>query len=893
MIGMLLRFGLGLLVAGLAHAQIANLAIEDYTLPNGMEVLLHVDRKAPLVHLNFRYRVGAKHEKAGHTGLAHLVEHLLFQVPEEPGDFAVLAERLGAAGVNGSAAYDYTEFYATVPTSRLERMLWRESNLFTQFEANLTQENLDRQRAVVINEKRQRTENVAYGRVDELMHQNVFPSGHPYQHETGGAYADLRATTLDDVRAFYDEHYTPDQMTLAIVGDFDPAQAKQWVAKYFGSMAPGSGLASPVRWTPRLDAPRVVDLEDRVRVPRVYFYWPAPPMAHRDEAALEFACFLLTDESGPRHLQPALTEKLSLGVSTEQTEYLDASLFSVSVSLAPGASRAAVEEKIASQMARLAREGPSAAEMERTRNNLEFARAGELETLAGLANALQRVRHFYGGIDRWGEWAARYTAVTADDVRSAVGRWLTTPNHLAIDVRPHTALRDATPEPDREKAPPIQPEKAYRAPELQSAKLPNGVEVLVMERHEALKIAVQLQLRVGSLHNPSGKQGLAALTAATAGKGTTNRKEDDINREKANLAMELFGSADLNTQAAGFEAPRKNLEPAFRLFADVVLNANYPDWAVEAQKKDWLDELEKPQASEIGDFARPVLEAAFGTGHPLGATGLGSRADLRSLTPQDVRDFHARYWRPDISALVFAGDITLKEAVALATESLGNWSGTAGRASAMPPPQPKQGRAFLVDRKGATQTMVVLVAPGIPRDSPDYPALLLANQLLGGISASRLNQNIRQEKGIAYYAASQLWHYPGLGLWVAWSQVQTDRTAVAMSEFQKELRGLAGEKPITPLELEEAKSNIIRGLPAVFETVRSAAGEIAQTWAVGLPVTDFRTLPERIAATSLAEVTAAARKYATGRTFFVLLGDREKIEGQVRELGLGQVQVVE
>src|SRR5258708_30576041 len=151
-----------------------------------MDVNLHEYSKAPLVHLNFRYRVGAKHEKAGHTGLSHHVEHLLFQVRAEPGDFAVIAERMGAAGVGGNAEHDDTDFYETVPTSRLERMLWLESNLFAQFQANLTQENLDRQREVVINEKRQRTENVAYGRVNELAHQNAFPPGHPYQHEVGG-----------------------------------------------------------------------------------------------------------------------------------------------------------------------------------------------------------------------------------------------------------------------------------------------------------------------------------------------------------------------------------------------------------------------------------------------------------------------------------------------------------------------------------------------------------------------------------------------------------------------------------------------------------------------------------------------------------------------------------
>src|SRR5437867_536115 len=176
---MLRRFVIALLMAGFAHAQIANLAIEHYTLPNGMEVIQHVDRKAPLVHLNFRFRVGSKHEKPGHTGLAHLFEHLLYQGRDPSSDFGVVAERIGATGLGGSAGFDYTEFYETVPASRLERMLWLMSNQFAQVEEHLTQENLDRQRAVVINEVRQKRENAPYGRLNGLMHESVFPPGHP------------------------------------------------------------------------------------------------------------------------------------------------------------------------------------------------------------------------------------------------------------------------------------------------------------------------------------------------------------------------------------------------------------------------------------------------------------------------------------------------------------------------------------------------------------------------------------------------------------------------------------------------------------------------------------------------------------------------------------------
>ena len=308
---MLRRLALAVLLASAAHGQIAELAIEHVTLANGMELLFHIDHKAPIVHLNFRFRVGSKHEKPGQYGLAHLFEHLIYQ-GRDGIPISTAAEQMGATTQSGTTEADFTEFYETVPASRLERMLWMESNHFALFLQNLTQENLDRQREVVINEKREKVENEAYHRVNPLWYEHAFPPGHPYHHDVGGEFSDLRSITLDDVRAFYAEHYTPDQLTLAIVGDFEPAQAKEWVAKYFGSMAPGDGLVTPPRSAPPLAAPKYVRIDERVRSERVHFAWIGPPMAHRDDAALEFAALMLTDDYGPRHLHRVLGDDLSL-----------------------------------------------------------------------------------------------------------------------------------------------------------------------------------------------------------------------------------------------------------------------------------------------------------------------------------------------------------------------------------------------------------------------------------------------------------------------------------------------------------------------------------------------------------------------------------------------------
>jgi zinc protease len=240
-----------------------------------------------------------------------------------------------------------------------------------------------------------------------------------------------------------------------------------------------------------------------------------------------------------------------------------------------------------------------------------------------------------------------------------------------------------------------------------------------------------------------------------------------------------------------------------------------------------------------------------------------------------------------VASLFFAGDITLHDAVGLARKHFGDWTGTAPWPPVLPPPNPMPGRIFLVDRKGSTQTMVVQVLPGIRRDSPEFPMLMIADRIWD----QRLNQNIRQDKGIAYGAWSGIEQLcMELGLWAAKSPVQIDRTREAMVEFMKELRGLAGERPITAQEFETQRQKMILGYPSQFEKNMPVAQNLSRDWGWGMPISEMQTLPRRLAAVSLEQVNAFVRKYAQAdRAVFVLLGDGEKIEPGLRDLGLGDV----
>jgi zinc protease len=879
---MLRRCALALLLPVLGHAQLSDLAIEHYTLPNGLELLLHPDRKAPIVHVNIRIRAGSKHEPPGQFGIAHLTEHLFYQ-DRDGIPFSTGIERLGATNGCGDLNEDFTEYCESVPASRLERLLWLESNRFAQFlPRNLTQKNLDSQREVVINERREKVENSAYNRFQPVLHDQIFPPEHPYHHDAGGEYSQYRAITLDDVRAFYSAHYTPNQISIAVVGDFEPAEVKAWAAKYFGTFAPADVLAFPPRSASPLAAPKFVQLAERVREERVYFAWVGPPAASRDAAALEFAAFLFGDDYSPYTLNKAVGDSLSQGVSVGSDQFEDASLFYPYVTVARGASTAAIEEKIVAGLTRLGREGPTAVEIARARDHLESGRLDDLETISGMASAIQQVHQFYGGIDHWREWVARFSSITADDVRAAVNRWLVAPAHLTIDIRPITAVRPDTPEPDRATPPPFQPEKPYRVPEIQSAKLPNGLQIFLLERHDLPKVAVHLQFRIGTMQGSAEKPAVAALAASTVGEDNKTADGVDIKRALSDLNAGTVGSFNINAQQWDLSILRNNLDAALRIVADAYLHPVYPEWAIENRKKEWVKEIENP-GEGIDDYSRELYSAAFGPNHPLGR-GLGTADSIRSLTAADARAFHDRYWKPDIAALVFAGDITLKEAVALATETFGSWTGSAPPTGPMPPPAPQHGRIVFVDRKGTTQTMIVQVLPGVSRTDPDYPVLFLADIVYGRMSSSRIWENIRQQHGIAYYAHSTLDTFPGAGLWTIFSPVQQDSTALALREFDKELAAFGRTKPITLDELDQARTMMIRSLPDDFETLGSAAGSIGWTWALGLPVSDLQTFRARLSSVTVEDVNAIARKYARPeQAFFLLVGDRGKIEPQLRD----------
>jgi zinc protease len=883
---------------------VPKLSFEKYMLPNGLQVILHQDRKLPVVHVNLWFHVGSKNERVGRSGFAHLFEHMMFEGSTNAnGKYLSFVEKAGAnlfeGGVNGTTSWDRTNYFETVPSGSLEYILWLESDRLATLADALTKEKLDNQRDVVKNERRQGLENQPYGRWIKLLYENLYPYRHPYSNDVIGSHEDLTAASADDVREFFKTYYTPNNLSLVVAGDFDPAEAKRLVEKYFGGIAAGPALDRPPKDMPKLDSEKIVEVKDRVPQERTYFAWHTPAFFDAGDADLDLVSTILTDGLSARLNKVLVYDKqLCSDVASFQWSLENVGHFVIWATARPGASLPQVEQIVTDEIARLAKEGPTLAELNRAKTKWEFGFVTGLERIGGFggkADFLNQYNTYLGDPDKFAADVARHRDASVESVRDAVAKWLNTRNRLLVRFHPETSVRESQVALDRSKQPALGADRAFQVPEVQSARLENGLQLFVVQRKELPKVAVTLATKTGSVDDPQSKEGLADLLIETIKRGTKTKNALEIEDAFGDLGTAVGGFAGHERSSLGFEVLKRNLAPALTIFSDVALNPSFPADEVDREKKKRLDALAQDANEPNAISARVSSMLAFGPDHPYGRPERGLPSTVQRISREDFISFHNTYWKPASSALVIVGDISLDEATALARQNFGTWSGNRPAVASIPAPHPVgPGRIYLVDKQDAAQTVIAQILPGPQRKTEDYYALRLADAVWGGGFGTRLNLNLREDKGYSYGVFSFPAFYSKAGMWQAGGGVQTDKTKESVVEFVKELKFLAGEKPITEKELADAKHNRIRGYAQQFESLGRIADQIAEVWAEDLPMTDMQRETVELERATLASVNAAAQKYAvpSGVTL-LLVGDLSKIEAGLRSLNLGEYVILD
>ena len=448
--------------------------------------------------------------------------------------------------------------------------------------------------------------------------------------------------------------------------------------------------------------------------------------------------------------------------------------------------------------------------------------------------------------------------------------------------------------PDRSALPVPGPTPRLQLPAVQKHTLGNGLRVWIIERHTVPTAQVALVVRSGSAADPSGKYGLASLTAAMLTEGAGGRGSLDIADELDFLGADLGASSSFDATLVGLSVPVARLAPALAVMADVVIRPDFPQSELDRLREQRLTGLRtaKDNPPAIASFAFPL--AVYGRGHRYGTTVGGTSETIKSLTRDDLRQFHDTHFRPDQAALVVTGDVTPATVLPLLETALGGWRAPAGASPTVtvPVPAPVKARTVtIVDKPGAAQSVIQIGGVGVPRNTPDYFALEVLNTVLGGSFTSRLNQNLREEHGYAYGASSAFDMRRQAGPFVVDAAVQADKTAEAVTEFMKELNAI--RTPIPADELAKAKNYVALSFPGQFETSSDLAGAYAALIVHDLPDDYYATYVDRVLAVTAADTERAARKYIQPeRLAVVIVGDRQAIEPKVKALALGPVQAL-
>ncbi len=898
-------------VADLVRA--VDIPYESFTLDNGLRVIVHTDRKAPIVAVSVWYHVGSKDEPAGKTGFAHLFEHLMFYGSENNDEvFFKRLDAVGATSLNGTTWFDRTNYFQNVPTPALDLALFLESDRMGYLLGAVTPAKLDAQRAVVQNEKRQ-GDNAPLGLTQYAVLKALFPEGHPYAHSTIGSMADLDAASMEDVRGWFRANYGPNNAVLVLAGDIDAATAREKVQRYFGAIPKGSAVTRFDAPVPRWTETRRLTMQDRIPTPQLERHWALPGQLDPQSVLVDVALTILAGGDSSRLYNALVRDaKLAVSVSGGVQAFEKVGMGEIGVTLAPGADPAAVEAAIDKVMAEFLRDGPTEDEVTRVATRAVGGTIRGLEAVGGFggkAVTLAEGALYAGDPDNFKRELAAYAGATPQAVAAAAREWLAQGDFrltvmpgarpLAEESAPRAAAKaeatagsgPAVTKVARMPMPAVEGLPELAAPVVERAVLGNGMKVALSRREAVPVVRLQMSFGGGLASDVADAPGTAGLAMAMIDEGAAGRTGPEIAEARERLGASWGGGLGTDTLSLSLDALKPNLAASLAVFADVVQRPDFGAAELERVRGQVLSGIDNEMA-DPGGMARRVLPALiYGAGNPYGRVSSGSIEGVKSVSRQGLADWHARWIRPDNGEIFVVGDIGMAELMPMLEASFGRWQPEAGVArGVVAAPGMRSalgGQILLIDRPNSPQSYIRggVLLPREGRD--DAVALTAANDILGGMTSSRLNTNIRETKGWAYGVRSLTSDAAGQLSWQVIAPVQADRTGDALAAMIADAQALSsGEKPVTAAERAEAVDSTIRSLPGSFESGRALLGAMARNALLGRPDDYHARLGGRLQALGEADVQDAATLLSTKNFSWVVVGDAKTVLPQLKKLGL-------
>ncbi|QSR20166.1 pitrilysin family protein [Novosphingobium sp. KA1] len=893
------------------HDLIAPLDIpfETFTLDNGLRVVVHTDRRTPVVAVGVWYDVGSTSEPAGKTGFAHLFEHLMFNGTENvPGDFFAPLKAMGATDYNGTTYFDRTNYYETVPTDALERTLYLESDRMGWLLGAVTQHVLDVQRGVVQNEKRQR-DNQPDGLVSYRQVAALYPQGHPYAHDPIGSMKDLDGASLADVKAWFHDHYGPNNAVLVLSGDIDAAAARPLVDKYFGAIARRPQAKATIAPVTPLAKAVTETMTDRVATVMIDRSWPVPGMDSPDSPALDIAAGVLGNLASSR-LAEALVrqEKLAVSVTAGNASNAHAGMFDIRVMVRPSVDPAAVTARLDAIMAEFLAHGPTPDEVRRAATDLIVSTTSSLESVSDKAEMLAEGELYSRDPGFYRRQLEQLAAETPERVTEVARRWLAQPaytltvtpgtraayDETAVSERapaPETATETAPVKGTRGPLPALGEPGAPKVPAISRARLSNGIEVVYANQPATPFTRVVLSLDAGASADPASAIGTQQLMLAMLTQGTIHRSASAIAEQQENLGASIQTGASLDRTTLVLSAPSANAAAALDLLADVALAPAFPAADLARTRGEQLARIAQEQAAPAAVAARTITPLLYGADSPYArAQGSGDAATVAKLTAADLTAFHKAWFRPEKAQIFVASERPLSEVRALLERSFGGWKavGPAGT-KAFPAARtaPFKPEVVLIDRPDSPQSYIMAGFPTPLDPKGETIAAEMANDALGGDFLSRINMDLREDKHWTYGVRGTFRVSQQAMPYIVTAPVQADRTGDSIVQIRHDMEEFLTSKPLTADELERSAADQIRSLPGAFASSGTVLGTMQRNALLARP-DDYEVLmAQRVRALTPDRANAAIRAALDpSKGVWVVVGDAAKVGPQLKSLGL-------
>ncbi len=870
--------------APIAPGKVPPIIYKQRTLANGLQVYASPDRSTPNVTVQIWYGVGSKDDPVGRSGFAHLFEHMMFKATKDlPAEsFDRLTEDVGGVN-NASTADDYTNYYEVVPASHLERLIWAEGERMGSLV--IDEANFKSERDVVKEELRQRVLASPYGRLFSLYLPQATYQTHPYHRPGIGSIEELDAATIDDVRAFHEAYYRPDNAALIVVGNFDEAQLNAWIDKY---MAPLKNPIQPIKRVTAVEPARTKSgvyegYGPNVPLPAVVITWLGVKASDPDAPALKMLDSILSGGKSSRLYDSLVYDKqIAAEIYSNADLPAQPGNFAVGAILASGHTIAEGEAALLAQVQRLRDAPPTQAELETAKNQLVAGKLRERETIDGRGFALGYALRIDGNAAKANSELADLQAVTAGDVQRVAKKYLDPQRRMTVRYRPESARPKGeaapppaapqklvttytgpvfvlSPEGQRQVLPQVGSPVAPVLPKPSEQTLANGLRVIVAHSSSLPLVTASLTIKTGGWADPKGLSGAASMTADMLTQGTKTRSARDIARQIEALGAVLESGAGLESASVTLNVMPDKLDAAAAIMADVVRNPAFAADELERQRAQSLDSLRVgyQEPGQVSAYAAaPIVFAGTRFGH----VASGTPASIARLKPDDLAVMHKAWFRPDNAILVLTGDITAEQGFALAKTAFGGWSKPATPLPEIPliTPQGKP-RAVVIDLPGTGQAAVNLAKVGIARNDPDYYPGIVANSLLGGGYSSRLNLEIRVKRGLSYGASSNLSANRSTGSFRAAAQTKNETAQQVLDLIGEQMTSM-GASPASADELTARKSNLVGSYGRRLETTNGLAGILGNLAIYEVPLDEITRYTARVEAVSPAQVQAFSRR---------------------------------